>query len=53
MYYVDGVVYDPFMGTAYNAVACLNRGIPCICTELSLAQCEYSSERLTKMISDA
>lgn len=51
MYYVDGVVYDPFMGTGTTAVACLDRGVPCIGTELSLAQCEYSSERLIKMIS--
>lgn len=45
----NSVVYDSFMGTGTTAVACKQRGIKCIGSELSEAQWKYSIERIESM----
>ena len=41
------LVYDPFIGTGTTAVACIELGLDYIGSEISEAQCEYASQRLT------
>lgn len=43
---VEGVVYDPFMGTGTTAVACKNLNLSSIGSEISADQCKYAEERL-------
>lgn len=45
MYYVDGVVYDSFMGSGTTLVECCRRGIDCVGSEISPNQCKYAQER--------
>lgn len=42
----NDIVYDPFMGTGTTAVACINKGINFIGSELSLGQCEFAENRI-------
>lgn len=42
----DGSVYDSFMGTGTTGIACYERGIPFIGSEISEAQVKFSYERL-------
>lgn len=44
------VVYDSFMGTGTTAYGCKQKGLKCIGSELSEAQCEYAAERLKEQI---
>lgn len=44
----NSIVYDPFMGTGTTAVACKEKGINYIGSEISEAQCQYAEERLNK-----
>ena len=44
----DTFVYDPFIGSGTTAVACLKRGLHCVGSEISAAQCEYANERINK-----
>lgn len=43
------VVYDPFMGTGTTAVACKNKGLHYIGSEISEKQCKYAEERLNSI----
>lgn len=39
-------VYDPFIGSGTTAAACKRKGLHCIGSEISAAQCEYAEKRL-------
>lgn len=41
-----GAVYDSFMGTGTTAVACINKGLKYIGSELSEEQCKYARKRI-------
>lgn len=45
----DGLVYDPFMGTGTTGVACKQRGIDFIGSELSENQCNWANDRIDKV----
>lgn len=48
IYGTDGyVVYDPYIGTGTTAVACKNKNMFYIGSEISLDQCKYANERIT------
>ena len=46
------VVYDPFIGTGTTAVACIQRGLKWIGSELSKEYAEYASERINRLLDD-
>ena len=44
---MDGyVVYDPYIGTGTTAIACKNKNMFYIGSEISLDQCKYANERI-------
>ena len=49
----DSLVYDPFIGTGTTAVACINRGISYIGSEISEAQCAWSDNRIKMSIQES
>lgn len=50
VYCKDGwTVYDPFMGSGTTAVACIRRGLPCIGSEISQKQVEFTNGRISAM----
>ena len=42
----DATVYDPFMGSGTTAVACKQRKVSCIGSEISKKQCEWAENRI-------
>lgn len=42
----NAVVYDPFMGTGTTAIACLEKGLNYVGTEISKEQIEWSENRI-------
>lgn len=42
----NALVYDPFMGSGTTAVACKERGLSCIGSEISYQQCMWAENRL-------
>lgn len=47
IYGMDGyVVYDPYIGTGTTAIACKNKNMFYIGSEISLDQCKYANERI-------
>lgn len=45
----DGIVYDPFMGTGTTGVACKQRGISFLGSELSENQVKWANDRLSRV----
>lgn len=45
---LNGIVYDPFMGTGTTAVACEEMGLQWIGSEISANQVEYANNRINK-----
>ena len=43
------LVYDPFMGTGTTAVACIQKNVPFIGSEISPKQVEYAEKRLREL----
>jgi site-specific DNA-methyltransferase (adenine-specific) len=43
------IVYDSFMGTGTTAIACVQKGLNYIGSELSLEQCEYARKRINNI----
>lgn len=46
MFYMDGLVFDPFCGSGTTLVACAERGVPCVGCDTSLQACEIAANRL-------
>lgn len=44
----NAVVYDPFMGTGTTAIACLEKGLSYVGTEISKEQVEWAENRIKK-----
>lgn len=42
----NALVYDPFIGSGTTAVACKERGLNCIGSEISYQQCMWAENRL-------
>lgn len=49
IYYTNGIVYDPFMGTGSTGVACEMLGIKWLGSEISTAQCNYARNRIEEV----
>jgi len=47
---VNGIVYDPFMGSGSTAVACVNLDLNYIGSEISENQVNFANERIKKVI---
>lgn len=50
---VNGIVFDPFMGTGTTDIACQHMGLNCVGSEISENQCKWAEDRLAKDMEDS
>jgi site-specific DNA-methyltransferase (adenine-specific) len=46
----NSTIYDNFMGTGTTAIACINKNMNFIGSEISKEQCEFAENRIQKSL---